>query len=107
MSILAAESKRPVRLKMIERALKEQAPKMYRQLKEAGNLKAFLKDHEAQMMESYLEELHQVQSRALDGKNAPKDYLERLQMLTMGMNTLWENTLATWLTFSDSPTIDM
>ena len=107
MPILAAESKRPERLKMIEQALKDQAPKMYRQLKETGELKEFLKEHEAQMMKGYWEAFHLAESRVLDGKDAPKDHFERVQKLNMGINAAWEDTLATWLTFSDSPNTEL
>ena len=103
MPILAAPQKQPQRLKMIEQAMKDQAPKMYAQMKESGRLQAFLENYDDQMMESYEEATTEVTTNAI-GPKGPKDYMETVQQITMGNNRAWEETLATWLEFQDPPT---
>ena len=78
MTHLAAESQTHNRLKMIRQALKEKAPLTYSELETSGKLQQFLEDHDAEMMMSYA--------------NAK--------------NRAWEETLATFLGFTDPPSVD-
>ncbi len=75
---LTAESETQTRRKMIRQALKEKAPLTYSELEASGKLQQFLEDHDAEMMMSY--------------DNAK--------------NRAWEETLATFLEFSDPPSVD-
>ena len=94
---LRIESQTGNRQKMIEQALKDKAPKTYRQLKSAGKLQDFVKDQDEQMMESY----HSGEVEAIMHLPEPKDYLENLQNQVRAKSRLWEETLATYLEFSD------
>ena len=86
---------------MIEAALQEKAPKLYRELKKEKKLQTFLKEREALMMESY--------DQAWEaGMNQPeeKDYLKRIQQITEMERRAWEETMETYLDFSDSETTE-
>ena len=86
------------RWKMIEAALKEKAPKTYQALKQSGKLQQFIANHDLAMMESYdpmkasLEAMDQVP----DG-----EYLRQIQAGYGAIKELDDQTLATWLEFSD------
>jgi hypothetical protein len=86
------------RWKMIGAALKERAPKTYQALKKSGRLQQFIANHDLAMMESYdpmkasLEAMDQVP----DG-----EYLQQVQVGNEAIRQLDEQTLATWLDFSD------
>lgn len=71
--------------------------------KESGKLREYLENHETQMMDSYEETENELQFQVL-GPKGPKDYMESVQALQMGQSRIWEETLATWLEFSDPPT---
>jgi len=102
--LLTQPHKAKDRQKMIEQALKDQAPQSYRELKKAGKLQEFLKDHEEALMESYDQAASELHSRVSGPQGPAKDdYLEAVRQLTMGENQLWEETLANWLEFSDLP----
>jgi hypothetical protein len=89
-----------VRQKMIELALKEKAPKTYLQLKMQGKLKEFLQNHDEAMMEDY--DPIGVASEVMD--QIPEDeYQRKIQEGYAALARLDEQTLATWLDFSDPP----
>ena len=98
--MLAAPHKRKECLHMTRQAMKDQAPKMYRQLKEAKKLKESPNDHEEQMIQSYLDARHEAQA-PLYGKDEPKDFLTKVQKLTEAENRAWSDTLEMYLSFSD------
>ena len=58
--LLTMDYKKPDRLKMIEQALKDKAPKLYRDLKQSGRLEPFLAEREQEMMHSYEEAEHDL-----------------------------------------------
>ncbi|OEU75059.1 MAG: hypothetical protein BA869_09710 [Desulfuromonadales bacterium C00003107] len=91
--------KKKERLTMIEQALQDQAPKTYRQLKAANKLPTFLTEHEALMMESF----DQVMDAVLTAMQQVQrtDSLARMQTLTEKLSRGWQETLATYLEFSD------
>jgi hypothetical protein len=78
MTDLTAESETQNRLKVICQALKDKAPLTYSELEASGKLQQFLEDHDAEMMMSHA--------------NAK--------------NRAWEETLATFLDFTDPPSVD-
>lgn len=78
MTHLSAESQTQNRLKMIRQALKDKAPLTFSELEASGKLRQFLEDHDAKMMMSYAN----AKSRT------------------------WEETLATFLDFTDPPPVD-
>jgi len=86
-------------MKMIEQALKDKAPKTYQELKQAGKLKQFVEDQEEQMMESYSRAWTEVTTKTAMSKE--QNPLKKVQMQTMGESRAWEETLATFLEFSD------
>lgn len=102
MPLLAQPQKRPDRLKMIEKALKDKNPAMYLQMKRSGKLPSFLSDQEEAMMESFLEAYSQSKFQIL-GPKGPKDYLETVRELNTAKNEAWNDALQTWLEF---PTIE-
>jgi len=96
--LLTLEHKKKERLNMIELALKDQAPKMYQDLKQCGQLQNFLRKHEQAMMESYEEAQNAAISRHLRADNPN---LNPVPKLDSDLHRAWEETLATWLEFSD------
>ena len=96
--LLTMPHKQAQRLQMIEQALKDLNPQMYRELKQAGRLKAFLESQEQQMMESYDQAVTELQFQ-VSGPKGPKGYMETVQALEMGTRRIWEETLATFLEF--------
>lgn len=103
MPALASPLKQPERLKMIEQALKDRAPKTYRELKVKGELRSFLKDRERDLMESYEQAESEIISR-LSGPKGPKNYQEKVKQLATEQNEAWHQSLETWLEFSDETT---
>lgn len=99
--LLTMPHKQPQRLQMIEQALKDKNPQMYRELSQAGSLSQFVKDLEQQMMESYDQAVNELQNQ-VNGPKGPKGYTEAVQKMEMGLNQIWETTLATFLEF-ESP----
>jgi hypothetical protein len=97
-TLLAAEHKTPQRLKMIEQALKDQAPKSYRELKQAGKLKEFLLDHDREMIAAF-DEAQYAAHMALPPQT--NDFLETVRLITAADNRAWAETLSTFLEFSD------
>lgn len=87
------------RLQMIEQALKDQAPRLYRELKKAGHLPQFLQERDDLMMDTYDQIYAELKTSVL--QPSQKEYLPRLQALTSAQNRAWEETMATWLEFSD------
>ncbi len=87
------------RRKMIEQALKDQAPQTYRELKQAKALEEFLEERDAMMMDTF----DRIESELTDNlsQEIQNDYLRHLQALTSAQNRAWEETMATWLEFSD------
>jgi hypothetical protein len=84
---------------MIEDALEAKAPRTYRQLKMQGKLDEFLKDHDQAMMESYNPDEVILQAQRA-GQNA-KDGLKTIRDVNAALSRHTEETLATWLEFSD------
>lgn len=73
MTDLTDESKKQNRIEMIRKALQEKAPQTYKELEQSGNLQQFLEGHDAEMMLSFNE----------------------------AKNRAWEETMSTFLAFSD------
>ncbi len=96
--LLTLASRQNDRLKMIEAALKDKAPKTYQDLKMRGNLQAFLLDHEKLMMESYDQQAIAEREKILSTENKSKN---PAQDLDMALHRTWETTIATWVEFSD------
>lgn len=86
---------------MIKDALEAKAPKTYRQLKMQGKLDEFLKDHDRAMIES-LEVLTEAQKAGQE----QGDWLKLIRDGKAALSRLTEETLATWLQFSDPPTTE-
>jgi hypothetical protein len=88
------------RQKMIRLALQEKAPRTYQELEKSGKLQKFLEDHDEAMMESYY-----LDNRASDAMDRiPDDQYERkIQEANAVQARVDEETLATWLDFSDPP----
>jgi hypothetical protein len=99
MPLLAMPQKQKERRQMIEQALKDKAPKTYRELNQAGKLKEFVANQEEQMMESYQRAWSEVTTETAMSKVS--NPMERLQAQTMGESRVWEETLATFLEFAD------
>lgn len=55
----------PKRLRMIEQAMKDRAPGMYRELKESGMLQRVLEDHNEAMVEAFEYEYNQAKGEIL------------------------------------------
>jgi hypothetical protein len=96
--LLTLSGKEKDRQKMIESALHDLAPKTYQDLKSQGNLQSFVKNHEQAMMESYEDAKQEEFQKILHPKNPN---INRAPQLDMAAHRLWEETLATWLDFSD------
>lgn len=86
------------RLQMIEQAIKDQAPQMYRELKQSARLTAFVQERNDLMMDTFDTLVFEL-SKVPSGMNPT--YLEQVQRLTSARNRAWEETMATWLEFSD------
>lgn len=98
MPLLAQPQKRPQRLQMIEEAMKEKAPKTYRELQRSGQLKKVIEQREQEMMQSYDREW----ANKILGENPKGSTLqEATQSSTMTESRLWEETLGTFLEFRD------
>lgn len=95
---MSGKTREEARLKMIEAALKEQAPKTYKDLKLRGKLQSFLQNHEQAMMESYDQAATKAREKVLHPSNPN---LNRAPQLDAELHRAWEETLATWLEFSD------
>lgn len=89
------------RQEMIRRSLAEKAPRTYKELKDSGKLQEFLVSHTLAMTESY--DPMSAAIEAMDQED-PNDYLKQIQAGYRAISQLDEQTLATWLDFSDSPT---
>ncbi|GFE56411.1 hypothetical protein [Geobacter sp. AOG1] len=90
------------RLQMIEQAMKDKAPKMFRELKAAGKLQSFLGDHEAAMMESFYEAYAEARTPILS--RTDPDQLKREQDLFAAQREAWDDAIATWTEFQDETT---
>jgi hypothetical protein len=97
--LLTMPQKEKDRFEMIEAAIKYLAPKTYRQIKKAGKLQAFVQQRESDMMESY----HQAEDemRFRWAQKVEPDFLKHVQDYETRTRELWEQTMATWLEFSD------
>jgi hypothetical protein len=78
---------------------KDQAPKSYRELKQAGKLKEFLLDHDREMIAAFDEAETEATSQVL--RKDHQNHLERVQEFTSAQNRAWAETLSTFLAFSD------
>ena len=95
--LLTLASRQKDRLSMIETALKDQAPKTYRDLKLRGKLQAFLENHEQAMVESYDQRAIAEREKVLSTRNPN---LNRAPELDAALHRVWEETLALWLEFN-------
>ncbi len=91
------------RQEMIRRALQEKAPKTYLQLQMQGKLQEFLESHDEAMMEAYDPMSVALEAADRVGENDP---LRQVQEANQAVALLDEQTLATWLEFSDPPIKD-
>ena len=91
------------RQEMVRRALQEKAPQTYQELKDNGKLQEFVVNHTLAMMEEY--DPMSVACEAVDQED-PNDYLKQVQAGYRAISQLDEQTLATWLDFSDPPAIN-
>ncbi len=96
--ILTLAGRQKERLQMIETALKDQAPKTYRDLKLRGKLQEFLENHENAMMESYDQQAIAEREKALSTRNTNPNPAPELDA---ALHRVWEETLAAWLEFTD------
>jgi hypothetical protein len=96
---LSSAQQTPQRLKAIEVALEEKAPKTYKHLKESGQLMTFVKETDQNLLDSF----EAAATEGLQRLPQPQTYLENLQNQTRVLNRAWEEALATWLEFSDPP----
>jgi len=96
--ILTLAGRQKERLQMIETALKDQAPKTYRDLKLRGKLQEFLENHEQAMMESYDQQAIAEREKVLSTRNTNPNPAPELDA---ALHRVWEETLAAWLEFTD------
>jgi hypothetical protein len=92
------------RIKMLGQALKDKAPRLYRELKAEKQLMPFLIDREQQMMDAY----HDAMFNVVEKWKRENQYLLRqgkglefLQKHRQLIGKVTEETLATFLEFSD------
>lgn len=85
----------------IREAMKETAPRMYRELTESGKLEEVIQTR-ADEVEEVWEELS---SEALTKhhREKPDDPLVATQMLTMAYNNAWNEALQTGIEFDEEP----
>jgi len=95
-----------VREEMIRQALKEKAPKMYRELERSGKLEKFLGERDWDMMEAYSQDRMAVSIKAAEEGRMKKDWLKATRDQNAALSQLAEQVLATWLEFSDPPTAE-
>ena len=86
---------------MVRDALQEKAPKLYRQLKKSKKLEKFVADLEKELMSAFREERRRVMQHQLNEKNAKSDWAEQVGEIEAQLGQAWEETLATFLEFSD------
>ena len=85
----------------IREAMKEMAPRMYRELTESGKLNEVIQTR-ADEVEEVWEELS---SEALTkfSREQPHDIIQGTQMLTMAYNNAWNEALQTGIEFDEEP----
>ncbi|HSW63795.1 MAG TPA: hypothetical protein VLH56_10895 [Dissulfurispiraceae bacterium] len=86
------------RQKMIEIAMQEKAPKMYRQMKKSGQLKAYLEDMEKEM--SMTVEDQWVQAKREIDREGDKG-IERLWEMERRRSQIHEMAMATYTEFQE------
>lgn len=79
-------------------ALKEKAPQTYQELEQSGKLPEFLVNHDSAMMESY--DPMNAAGEAADAAEK-EGYQKQVSDAYQAISLLDEQTLATWLDFSD------
>jgi hypothetical protein len=84
------------RLKMIKMALEHKNPEMYQELSRKGELTAFVKEREKQMMEDFDLQTDKILHELVTSDQL---YHERVQNQTMATAEAWENVLANYLEF--------
>ncbi len=90
------------RLKMIEYALQEKAPRTYRELKKSSALKKFLQDHDDAMMDCLYGLPDAVDLvRREDPDLEVRDYLGFIRRIYQVIHQQEGTLLADWLEFSD------
>ena len=100
--MLEGENHEKQRRQMIKDALEWKSPELYQRLEKEKSLNQFAKDLENQMMSVFREE----ESKLLDEfvrekKNEDPNPIVRVQKFEMSIKRIWEETLETFLDFSD------
>lgn len=85
----------------IREAMKNMAPKMYRELTESGKLEEMVQTRADEVEEVYEE----MTSDILDSHSRKnfRDPMEGTQMLTMAYNNAWNEALQTGIEFDEEP----
>ena len=88
------------RKKMIEEALKTKAPRMYQELKTSQKLPQFLTEQESLMMDAFRGERTRLMGPEANIR-PNENPIEQVQRIEMSLKAAWEETLETFLDFSD------
>ena len=94
-----AEAKR---IRMIEQAMKDRAPQMYRELKASGKLQQVLEDRQQEMVESFWD----AEQEILQNAKHPQLSLEWDQEMTMKINEAWHDAIEAWTEFPEESTTE-
>jgi hypothetical protein len=92
------------RKQLVKEALKEKAPRMFRELERSGKLEQFLDDRADDMWQAYLQDHMQVLDEAQKEGQKAGDWLKLMRDQNAALSRLTEQVLSTWLEFSDLPT---
>ncbi len=95
-----------VRKQLVRDALKEKAPRTYRELEKSGDLEKFLDDRADDMWEAYGQDWMRVSGQAAEEGMKAKDWLRAMRDQHAALSRLTEQVLATWLEFSAPPTTE-
>jgi hypothetical protein len=86
---------------MILQAMQDQAPQLYRELQEAGELATFAEAKAQEMREVFIQEMS---VKRMEIAKSPMGYVESVQALTSAQNQIWSQVLQNYLEFPDSET---
>jgi len=104
---LTMSNRKPDRLEMIEQALKDQAPKLYRELARKGTLEAFKEDRDNLIMEAYEELIYRATDQKLGPKSNRQNPMERQQAFDMALLEGWKEILDNSLEFQNGETTEL
>lgn len=88
---------------MIQVALADQAPQIYRELQEAKELDSYTEAKAQEMLAEFGEQMSMV---TVQVAKSSMPYLERVQALTSAQQLIWSQILANHLEFPEPETIE-